>query len=60
MNCSNCNHELTNVYASRSVELEKDNGKWIEKNVFVSGCCCPYCHAQLSDEEVDDLGITGY
>lgn len=59
MECSNCGYELINVYASRSVELQKED-TWIEKNVFVSACCCPNCHAELSDEEVAELGITGY
>jgi len=62
MNCSNCGKELTNVYASRSVELQKGpgDGEWIEKNVFSSGVSCPNCHETLSEEEVNELGITEY
>jgi len=62
MKCPNCGKELTNVYASRSVELEKaTNGvDWIEKYVFMSDVCCEHCHQELSKEEVDELGIKGY
>ena len=61
--CSNCGYELTNVFASRSVELQLGTGggdKWIEKNVFMSGVCCPNCHKELTDEEISELGIEGY
>ena len=63
MECSNCGYELTNVYAARSVELEKGPGggeEWVEKNVFSSSVCCPSCNEELSDEEVSELGIKGY
>lgn len=63
MLCPNCEYELTNVYASRSVELQKGPGggeEWIEKNVLSSVVSCPNCHEELSDKEVDDLGIEGY
>jgi len=43
MQCKNCGEELTNAYASRSVELEWDGERWIEKNVFSSSCTCPHC-----------------
>ena len=60
MKCSNCGYELTSVYAARSVELEKDGDKWIEKNVFSSTVSCPSCHEVLSDEQISELGIEGY
>lgn len=60
MQCPNCGYELVNVYAARSVELEKDGDKWIEKNVFSSAVSCPSCHEELSGEQVDELGINAY
>jgi len=60
MECPDCGHELTSVYASRSVELEWDGDEWVEKNVFSSAVSCPNCHEVLSDEDVGELGITGY
>lgn len=60
MNCAECVHELTSVYASRSVELQRDGDHWIEKNVFSSTVSCPNCHEALSDEEIGELNIKGY
>lgn len=57
MECSNCGYEITNVYSSRSVELQWDGERWIEKNVFSSGISCPNCHEDLSTEQADELKI---
>ena len=57
MKCAECGEEITNVYTARSVELEKDGDTWIEKNVFSSGCTCPNCHADISPEDADEMGI---
>jgi hypothetical protein len=60
MECSNCGYELTDVYASRSVQLQWDGEKWIEKHVFLSSFMCPNCHKELSDEQVDELRLSVY
>lgn len=58
MKCSNCGYEFLTVYSARSVELAQPaSDKWIEKNVFSSGCSCPNCHTSLSDEQMDELNI---
>ena len=57
MNCPDCNAELQSVYAARSVELQKEGGTWIEKNVFSAGCSCPNCHAELDVDTLDELGV---
>lgn len=59
MECKNCSYELTHVYASRSVELEQPgpDNTWVEKNVFMSGCVCPSCHASISTEDLDEMGV---
>lgn len=57
MKCRNCGEELTNVYAARSVELQKEGDKWIEKNVFSAACSCPNCHEELDVETLDELGV---
>lgn len=57
MNCPCCGHELTNIYVSRSAELQKPAGeRWIEKNVFSATASCPNCHEVLDDETIDELG----
>jgi len=55
--CPDCQAELLNVYSARSVELQKEGDKWIEKNVFLSACSCPQCHADLDAETLDKLGV---
>ena len=57
MKCAECGEEITNVYATRSVELEKDGDTWIEKNIFSSGCSCPNCHEDISVEDADEMGL---
>lgn len=62
MKCPNCNLELYGVYAARSVELQQasEDGKWVEKNVFMSSVSCPHCHEELPEETIEELKIEGY
>lgn len=55
--CPECQAELMSVYAARSVELQKEGDKWIEKNVFSAACSCPNCHEELDVETLDKLGV---
>ncbi len=57
VNCPSCGEVLTNVYAARSVELQKEGDIWIEKNVFSGGASCPHCHEDLDMETCEKLGI---
>lgn len=58
MECTNCGYEIINVYSARSVELTQPAGNtWVEKKVFSSGCSCPNCNEELSDNQMDELGI---
>ena len=56
MNCPDCGKELTNIYLVRSIELQKDGEKWIEKNVFLSSASCLNCNEELSQEVIGELG----
>lgn len=55
--CPHCGEELTSICAARSVELQKEGDKWIEKNVFSAACSCPNCYEELGVETLDELGV---
>ena len=55
--CPGCGEELTNIWVVRSVELEKDGGKWIEQHVFSSGASCPKCCEELGTDVLQELGV---
>lgn len=52
-----CGAELTSVFAARSVQLQKEDGKWIEKHVFSSDCQCPNCYEEIDEDTLDKLGV---
>lgn len=55
--CPGCGEEIINVWAARSVELEKDGDNWLEKHVFSAGATCPHCHEELDQDTLEKLGL---
>ena len=52
-----CGYELTSVNAARSVQLQKEGDKWIEKHVFSAACQCPNCYEEIDADTLGNLGV---
>jgi len=55
--CPNCGEPLSRVNRERSIQLEWDGEKWIEKDVFSDQTGCPKCYEEAGEELFDDAGM---
>jgi len=54
--CPGCGERLHEVLMARSVSLQWDGTKWIEKDVFSESIGCPNCHEELDRSILSEAG----
>jgi hypothetical protein len=56
--CPSCHKPVERIYTSRTVHIVWKDGRWVEEQVdhYFTACCCN-CYEELSEEELDRLGV---